>query len=101
MNNSEINLAIAKIEYPDRDWLLHKDGSIAHGYDYCNMWSDIGPIIEREKIAVSYSAKYKCWYAQDLYYEDLPDLDNTCNGAYSDTPTKAAALCYLKIKGVE
>ena len=108
MTDAEINLAIAKIEYPDKEVGSLDNGSAFIVYhptsgvkNYIKYWGDIGPIIEREKIAVSYSAKYKCWYAQDLYYEDLPDLDNTCDGAYAETPTKAAALCYLKMKGGE
>ena len=110
MKDAEINVAIAKIEYPDHGVTgapfsdNRKNCAVINCLvlkDYINNWSDIGEIIEREKIAVSYSAKYKCWYAQDLYYEDLPDLDNTCSGAYAETPTKAAALCYLKMKGVE
>ena len=85
MTDAEINLAIAKIEYPDRDWLLHKNGNIAHGYDYCKYWSDIGPIIEREKIDLE--PLVDGWsaggYALEVY-------------AHAETPTKAAALCYLK-----
>jgi len=99
MSNAEINLAIVKIEYPDRDWLLRKDGSIAHGYDYCNMWSDIGPIIERERIELNYY-EYGShpsggeWLA--VRYSSIKYYEAKC-----DSPIKAAALCYLKMKGVK
>ena len=88
MTDSEINLAIAKLEYPDRDWLFLKDGSIAHGYDYCNMWSDIGPIIERERIELTIFRSEWCAGGYNLYFTTT-----------AETPTKAAALCYLKIIG--
>ena len=85
MTDAEINLAIAKIEYPDRDWLLHKNGNIAHGYDYCKYWSDIGPIIERERIDVITMGLHKWVAMREVKAE-------------AETPTKAAALCYLKMK---
>ena len=85
MTDAEINLAIAKIEYPDRDWLLHKNGNIAHGYDYCKYWSDIGPIIERERIDVITMGLHKWVAMREVKAE-------------AETPTKAAALCYLKMR---
>ena len=94
MTDAEINLEIAQIEYPDLTVESHGEayiyfwGGTVEIVDYCNNWSDIGPIIEREKIDLE------------------PLIDGWCAGGYSlghyahaKTPTKAAALCYLKMKG--
>ena len=94
MTEAEINLAIAKIEYPDESvsHLNDPDESESHLYhlDYCKYWSDIGPIIEREKINLE--PLVDGWsaggYALGVY-------------AHAETPTKAAALCYLKMRESE
>lgn len=99
MTEAEINLAIVKIEYPDRDWLLHKDGNIAHGYDYCNMWSDIGPIIECNEMRLD-SLGNNQWEAT-LFEDDGTGYFDAKWYAHAETPTKAAALCYLKMRESE
>jgi len=99
MNNAEINLAIAKLEYPNLEWFgadhlaVTWNNGCRTECDYLQ-WSDIGPIIEREKI--------------DLHYEPMTDGKDwhaaSCGNiaeVWADTPTKAAALCYLRMKGVE
>jgi hypothetical protein len=86
MTDAEINLAIAKIEYPDNYVTKGQENcaelsgpKLFDQLDYCNNWSDIGPIIDG-------------WQASSIEC-DLP--------VTAETPTKAAALCYLKMKGVE
>jgi len=81
MTDSEINTLIADIE------------GRCSTPDYCNDWADIGPIIEREKITVDFW-DYKQWIAHNNGYTPFVKTR-------AETPTKAAALCYLKIKGVE
>jgi len=81
MTDSEINTLIADIE------------GRCSTPDYCNDWADIGPIIEREKITVDFW-DYKQWIAHNN--GDTPFVKTR-----AETPTKAAALCYLKMKGVE
>jgi hypothetical protein len=76
MTDNEINTYIADIE------------GRCSTPDYCNNWSDIGPIIEREKIEIV-TFGWDGWLA----------MRN--EKARAETPTKAAALCYLKMKGVE
>ena len=97
MTDAEINLAIAKIEYPNDSWsMTHGDGVARVAgqdlivKDYCNNWSDIGPIIDREKIDLTYLGYYKVWLAAN---------QDDSNKEQAETPTKAAALCYLKMKG--
>ena len=87
MTDAEINLAIAKIENPQavREGTTH-----VFNVDYVNNWSDIGPIIEREKIDLNYSEGgwlAMCFYVINFYR------------ACDVSPTKAAALCYLKMNG--
>jgi len=99
MTDSEINLAIAKIEYPAQAQIERPVGELTPSIyvsgiglvDYVND-SDIGQIIEREKITVGYNNAGSLYFAHDRYGNAI---------AYSDTPNKAAALTFLKMKGVE
>ena len=98
MTDAEINLAIAKIEYPNDSWsMTHGDGVARVAgqdlivKDYCNNWEDIGPIIERESINLFHDENE--WSASGIR-ENGKDT-----GAEAETPTKAAALCYLKMNG--
>jgi len=100
MTNAEINLAIAKIEFAGKELFQcgdHVDVRLGAGdytcVDYVNDWEDIGPIIEREKITVDFW-DYKQWIAHNN--GDTPFVKTR-----AETPTKAAALCYLKMRGVE
>ena len=97
MTEAEINLAIAKLEYPNLNWFSDghlavnwKDGCMTE-YDYLH-WADIGPIIECEKLTLGCNDTYGTYFAHDGYGNFT---------AFAETPTKAAALCYLKMKGVE
>jgi len=97
MSDAQINLAIAKIEYPKQADMLrvftgesvviHYQNDDFKDRDYCKNWSDIGPIIERERIDVVTLGIYE-WLAM------------RGEQAKAETPTKAA-LCFLKMKGVE
>jgi hypothetical protein len=94
MTDAEINLAIAKIEWGD-DFL--DDDYLASLYecvDYVYNWSDIGPIIEREELDIT------CWGA-NKWSANNSDSKLAFYKEYAETPTKAACLCYLKMKGVE
>jgi hypothetical protein len=104
MTDAEIDLAIAKIEYPEgicQNLTSELTGNTitfisgvqgVHSVGYCNNWFGIGPIIEREGISIIYDG-YK-WSA----YCMTGDSEEISEDA--DTPTKAAALCYLKMEGV-
>jgi len=101
MTEAEINLAISKIEYEklviglvgDEVEILTDPNDDIKFVDYCKGWSDIGPIIEREGMDLSYDSFE--WSAYGIL------TDGTCTSADAKTPTKAAALCYLKMKGIE
>jgi len=98
MTDAEINLAIAKIECPDYDFkqgrkaalCKYASGEIAFQRDYCNNWEDIGPIIEREKIDLIWYKFNSMWAANAKNSEFVK---------YAETPMKATALCFLKMKG--
>ena len=86
MDDHEINLAIAKLEYPEtrnlKLWVEQNMVSFTEG------WYDIGPSIEREKIGIRpISNGWEAFHGSSV--------------VIADTPTRAAALCYLKLKGVE
>jgi len=86
MTDEEINLAVAKIEYPEtrnlKLWIEQKMVSYTDG------WYDIGPIIERENIGVRpVQSRWEAFHGSSI--------------VIADTPTKAAALTFLKMKGIE
>ena len=102
VNDHEINLSVAKLEYPEgfcqnlTSDFTGKTTTVIRGVagrnsaDYCNNWADIGPIIERELIHLY--PQIKDWIAECYGESDVE--------AYADTPTKAAALCFLALKGI-
>ena len=101
MTDAEINLAIAKIEYPDKEVGSLDNGSAFIVYhptsgvkNYIKYWGDIGPILDREEINLN-KHDWGLWVA----FTD--DHDSQVYEGVATTPTKAAALCYLKMKGVE
>ena len=98
MTDADINLAIAKIEYQelvielvgDQVEILTDPNDEIKFVDYCNNWADIGPIIERENMCL------ECYNDGAIAYR--------IDGAFetrSETPTKAAALCFLKMRESE
>lgn len=101
MTDAEINLAIAKLEHPDAEitqdnynWgscALIRSEELA--LNYVSDWADIGPIIEREKIDLNSCSDY--WAASDEWNDGFCEIY-----AEAETPTKAAALCYLNMSGV-
>jgi len=103
MDNADINLAVAQLEFPDRQceivevtpepnpsrWVL-VSGVSGHGAQfvhYVNNWETMGPIIAREGINLTFSEAGVTAHANG----------HTCT---ADTPTMAAALCYVKTKNI-
>jgi len=105
MTDAEINLTIAKSEYPEgicQNLTSELTGNTVtfisgvqgrNSADYVNNWADIGPIIEREGINLKHDTNH--WEAYRYTGDPNPFW---IYFAYADTPTKAAALCYLKMK---
>ena len=103
MTDAEINLAIAKIEYPTNELCQCRnqvDVRLGDGdyitVDYINNWENIGPIIEREGIALKRDT-----YHWEAYCRAEDPSSFWVHYAHAETPTKAAALCYLKMKESE
>ena len=99
MTDAEINLAINRIEAGDSRYIGTYTGGELTGYgiqttDYVNNWADIGPIIEREELDIT------CW-GTNKWSANNSDSKLAFYKEYAETPTKAACLCYLKMKGVE
>jgi hypothetical protein len=95
MTDQEINVAVAKLEYPDKEVKPYKDGiGAAIEYHrllkYTECWWQMGQIIEREAIGVYPDSMSPVWVA---FYKDIE--------VTAVSPTKAAALCYLMMKGSE
>jgi len=94
----ETNWAIARLEYPaeeissdrfGRPIVYREDEGTYIALDYCTSWQEIGPLIELEKLSL-----LPC---QDGTYQASKWVGSGLTTAYADTPTKAAALCYLKL----
>lgn len=96
MTDAEINLAIAKIEYPYEDIVckgirIHSNTTRETWLvNYVNDWVDIGPIIEREEMQLMKS---------DWLWVSHGKKGNETVYAKAETPAKAAAICYLKMIG--
>jgi len=99
MTDAEINLAIANIEYPDhkiKPWIDSVTVTpVGHpsirGIDYME-WCWIGPIIEREKIKLTSSEGFD-WKATMVKPRD--ELTYGVWSEHAETPTRAAALCFV------
>ncbi len=62
------------------DWLRKRD--------YCNNWSDIGPLIEKYSLDVQPPFKGSHWFVSDLDDEVV---------VRSTNPKRAAAICIIKL----
>jgi hypothetical protein len=61
--------------------------------EYCDRWSDGGPIIEREKLFVKPTIS-KGWRS----YQRDPFGNGICHSQYGPTPLIAAMRCYVASK---
>jgi len=99
----EINVAVAKcLGYAASPNKYHPTSVVTNygngrrglnSHDYCNSWSDMGPIIVENKISlVELSSVATGWKAQAMHLEGKPHSSNP-------SPLRAAAIVYLMIKG--
>lgn len=67
--------------------------------DYCNNWSDIGPMIEEHKVTVSPSAVDDANYSSDEWEASVGTGDYSCLiiSHWSENPKRAAAICIIKL----
>lgn len=69
-------------------WLLDTRGEISRSFNPSSNWSWGGPIIEREKITVEYTADPDTWCACIMADQEV----------YGPTPLIAAMRCYVASK---
>ena len=108
MSDAEINVAVAKIIFQNDQCITpynHRpDVQIFHRnnchsfFDYCNLWSDAGPIIQKNKIAIVPDGTE--WVAStDTYFVDGAEW--SIDGLWNDNPLRAAMIVFLMMKGGE
>ncbi len=104
LSNFEINKLVAEYHgITTSEWYhTEEDGittlmlPINSGYkNYCNSWAGMGPIIESEKIDLSYMSNSKNWVASKFI------SFNKCLAPADKNPLRAAAICYLMMKESE
>jgi len=62
--------------------------------DYCGSWADAGPIIQEEKIDLTFMDIENCWCAGKVTPEVFIDCTN-------HNPLRAAMIVFLMMKGGE
>ena len=100
MTNAELNLAIAKLVYPDRNWfndngmIIHASRGVIIRFDF-NNWNDLMPLVVEHEIQLETVAMYvgndcgwtACW--TESVYKEITVTD--------DNPQRALAECLLKV----
>ena len=71
------------------------------GLDYCNDWAAIGPIIEDNKISIQHESHVSISWGANWCATGVAKIDGVVitNCAYSDSMTRAAAICFLMMLG--
>ena len=92
--NDGDNSVIAVMRYKDSGGYNPFGGS----RDYCNSWSDAGPIIQENKIAIVPDGTE--WVAStDTYFVDGAEW--CIDGLWNDNPLRAAMIVFLMMKDEE
>lgn len=97
MTNEELNLAIAKLVYPQFDFRYGDFASEVVGYlpntncwqvekDYCNNWNDLMPLVVEHEITLAWDYVDKNWNA----WTETSDV-------YTNNPQRALTECLLKV----
>lgn len=110
--DAELNSALGKIEHhvlqrcTKKEISSNSDGAVRfessaflHGVkyvNYCNDWSDIGPIIQREHIMLQPHMAGGQWKATGFVKQE--DIFKTYAVAYDDSPLRAAVICRLMME---
>ena len=99
LSDQEINIQVARIMHPEREVIESKSRPpsacvIGHlpskWLDYCNNWSDAGPIIVENKITIHAPMHYdepQEWLAFDVHDSDADFMD--------ENPLRAAMIVFL------
>lgn len=101
LSDQEINMLVAKIQHPDKNFIESKTrppsvvllNHINNWVDYCNNWSDAGPIIVENKITIHAPMHYdepQEWLAFDVHDSDADFMD--------ENPLRAAMIVFLMMQ---
>lgn len=87
-----------KKNHPNSVWFMQKDRLHFEHKDWCNNWSDAGPIIMENKINLEYNSEViDEWSALGGYFNGLK-YDIECSHI---NPLRAVMIVFLKLKDVE
>ena len=107
LTGAALDWAVAKCEemlHLDNAETWLRDYRIGFSTRYSTVWSQGGPIIEREEISVEplyTSGGLDCWqaYGPNLRYDDHGNyIQGSDNRQYAPTPLIAAMRCYVASK---
>lgn len=107
MTNAELNLAIAKLVYPECEdfWQKYDEAKVRVNWeddmgfihtgkiaDYCNNWNDLMPLVVEHGISLVFDEVYENWRA--VFESDAPNFYWVEAG---QNPQRALAECLLKV----
>lgn len=109
-SNEEINVAVNLLQLTSDLWVYDKDrgvlvvnetGDKLFVLNYCGEWGYAGPLIESEKIDLTYDGAFtKKFTASHTRHVNDFDVDLIgCND--HENPLRAAMIVYLEINGVQ
>ncbi len=114
MSDFEITVYLASLLYPECNHAHtvkeHENGDVefwcsdpigntvsAGKHNYCNSWADMGPLIEKHKIELSYDGAFKYeWEASHIVHVSQYDVD-VIGMNENKNPLRSAAICLIKI----
>lgn len=91
MSDREIDWAIVSIIYGTEDKDIRRIFS-SGGFDYCNSWADMGPIIGRERISLIPVSN------MDVSWLAVPESGLHSHRSVGNNPLRAAAIVYILVK---
>lgn len=95
LTDPQINLMMA-LNDESHQWTMdpnNKERHIGQEKDYCNDHAAMMPIVFECGISLSLCRKQSVWFASD-------DVANPKHSYFDTNPLRAAAIVYLKTKGV-
>ena len=97
MSDQEINLEVARFSF-DSSWLDRHYGKEGMVPDYCNDWSDAGPIMIENKIGIETTATSNEWMARTCS-TSMSNMKFRCHKGKN--PLRAAMIVFLMMKDAE
>ena len=104
LKDQEINMLVAKIQHPDKNFIESKTrppsvvllNHINNWVDYCNNWSDAGPIIVDSEISLnSYSGTWEASYEYDAPIGAFGTDELVTKAVEGKNPLRTAMIAFL------